>query len=47
MLLKMNLVDAVIEYLSDRNDFDEAFKMATIHAKHKIKDMHFKYAFKL
>jgi len=28
MLLKLNLVDAVIEYLSDRNEFDEAFKMA-------------------
>jgi hypothetical protein len=28
MLLKMNLVDAVIEYLSDRNEFDEAFRMA-------------------
>jgi len=28
MLMKMNLVDAVIEYLSDRNEFEEAFKMA-------------------
>lgn len=47
MLLKMNLVDAVIEYLSDRNEFDEAFKMANLNAKHKIRDVHLKYAFKL
>lgn len=47
MLLKMNLVDAVIEYLSDRNEFDEAFRMANLHAKHKIRDVHLKHAFKL
>lgn len=47
MLLKMNLVDAVIEYLSDRNEFDEAFKMANVNAKHKIRDVHLKFAFKL
>lgn len=45
MLLRMNLVDAVIEYLSDRNEFDEAFKMANQNAKHKIQDVHLKYAF--
>lgn len=28
ILIKMNLVDAVIDYLSDRNQFDEAFKNA-------------------
>ena len=28
MLMKMNLVDALIEYQSDRNEFEEAFKMA-------------------
>lgn len=47
MLLKMNLVDAVIEHLSDLNEFDEAFKMANANAKHKIRDVHLKYAFKL
>jgi intraflagellar transport protein 172 len=47
MLLKMNLVDAVIEYLSDRNEFDEAFKMAKQNAKHKISDVHLKCAFHL
>jgi len=36
MLMKMNLVDALIEYLSDKNEFDEAFKMANQHAKHKL-----------
>ena len=45
MLLKLNLVDAVIEYLSDRNEFDEAFKMAKQNAKHKIGDVNLKYAF--
>ena len=47
MLLKMNLVDAVIEYLSDRGEFDKAFKLANQHAKHKIRDVHLKHAFKL
>ncbi|CAM5998934.1 unnamed protein product [Sphagnum balticum] len=47
MLLKMNLVDAVVEYLSDKSEFDEAFKMANLHAKHKIRDVHLKFAFKL
>ena len=41
----MNLVDAVIEYLSDRNEFDEAFRMAKQNAKHKISDVNLKYAF--
>jgi intraflagellar transport protein 172 len=36
MLLKMNLVDALIEYLSDRSEFEEAFKMANQNAKHKL-----------
>jgi intraflagellar transport protein 172 len=44
MLLKMNLVDAVIEYLTERNEFQEAFKMAQQNAKHKIGDVHLKYA---
>lgn len=47
MLIKMNLVDAIIEYLSDRNEFDEAFRTAKQHAKHKILDVHLKYAFHL
>ena len=44
MLLKLNLVDAVIEYLTERNEFQEAFKMAQQNAKHKIRDVHLKYA---
>ncbi len=45
MLLKMNLVDAVIEHLCDKNEFDEAFRLANAHAKHKIRDAHLKKAF--
>merc|ERR1719378_1282756 len=41
----MNLVDAVIEYLIDRKEFQEAFKMAKENAKHKTRDVHLKYAF--
>lgn len=44
MLLKLNLVDAVIEYLIELKDFDEAFKMANQNAKHKTADVHLKYA---
>lgn len=44
MLLKLNLVDVIIEYLSDRHDFEEAFKMAKQNAKHKVGDVHLKYA---
>lgn len=44
MLLKLNLVDVIIEYLSDRSDFEEAFKMAKLNAKHKVGDVHLKYA---
>lgn len=40
MLLKMNLVDAVIEYMMDRKEFDESFKMANKNAKHKLTDVH-------
>lgn len=28
MLQRLNLVDALIEYHSDRGDFEEAFKLA-------------------
>ena len=31
-------------YLSDRHDFEEAFKMAKANAKHKVGDVHLKYA---
>ncbi len=44
MLLKLNLVDAVIEYFIELKDFDEAFKMANQNAKHKTTDVHLKYA---
>jgi len=44
MLLKLNLVDAVIDFLTDNKDFNEAFKMAQNNAKHKVSDVHLKYA---
>lgn len=44
MLQRLNLVDALIEYQSDRHEFEEAFKLANLHAKHKLQDVHFKYA---
>ena len=44
MLLKLNLVDAVIDFLTDNKDFNEAFKMAQTNAKHKVSDVHLKYA---
>lgn len=44
MLLKLNLVDAVIDFLTDNKDFNEAFKMAQNNAKHKSNDVHFKFA---
>jgi intraflagellar transport protein 172 len=47
VLKKMNLVDAIIEYQSDRNEFDEAFRTAKQHAPYKIMDVHLKYAFYL
>ena len=44
MLRKMNLIDAHIEYLIDRREFDEAFKLAEQNSKHKVSDVHLKYA---
>lgn len=43
----MNLIGAVIEYLCDRNEFDEAFRTAKQHAKQLVADVHLKYAFHL
>lgn len=46
ILLKFNLIDAVIEYLCDRKEFEEAFKMSQ-KAIHKKPDVHLKFAFDL
>jgi intraflagellar transport protein 172 len=46
ILLKFNLIDAVIEYLCDRKEFEEAFRMAQ-KAIHKKPDVHLKFAFDL
>ena len=47
MLKRMNLTDALIEYLADLKQFDEAFDIAKKNSKHKIPDVHLKYAFQL
>jgi intraflagellar transport protein 172 len=47
MLKKMNLTDALIEYLSDLKQFTEAFKIADKNSRHKKPDVHLKYAFHL
>ena len=47
MLKKMNLTDALIEYLSDLKQFTEAFKIAEKNSRHKKPDVHQKYAFHL
>ena len=44
MLKRMNLTDALIEYLSDLKQFTEAFDIAKKNSKHKIPDVHLKYA---
>jgi len=46
-LLKMKLIDAAIEYLTEKQKFEEAFKMAEEIARHKIPDVYLKHAFYL
>lgn len=43
-LIKNGLVDAAIEFEANKNNFDEAFKLANLHAKYKLPDVHLKYA---
>lgn len=47
MLKRMNLTDALIEYLADLKQFNEAFDIAKKNSKHKIPDVHLKFAFHL
>lgn len=44
MLRKMNLTDALIEYLADAKQFDEAFDLAKKSSKHKMPDVYLKKA---
>ena len=44
MLKKMNLTDALIEYLADAKQFDEAFDIAKKNSKHKMPDVYLKKA---
>lgn len=46
-LLQMKLIDAAIEYLTERHKFEDAFKMAQENARHKIPDVYLKQAFYL
>lgn len=41
-LLKLGLVEAAIDFETDQGGFEEAFKLANSHAKHKLKDVHLK-----
>ena len=43
-LIKNGLVDAAIEFEANKDNFDEAFKLADLHAKYKLPDVHLKYA---
>ncbi|CAI2386632.1 unnamed protein product [Moneuplotes crassus] len=43
-LIKNGLVDAAIEFEANKDNFDEAFKLANLHAKYKLPDVHLKYA---
>ena len=44
MLTNLGLVEASIDLLCDRKEFDEAFKLADSSAKYKRQDVHLKYA---
>lgn len=43
-LIKNGLVDAAIEFEANKNNFDEAFRLANMHARYKLPDVHLKYA---
>lgn len=47
LLMKLGLIESAIEQLIDLKDFDEAFTMANMNAKHKLNDVHQKNAQKL
>ena len=47
ILKKMHLTDSLIDYLSEKNKFTEAFEIARKEAKHKLVDVHLNYAMHL
>ena len=46
-LIKNGLVEAAIDFEANKNNFDEAFKLANGHARYKLPDVHLKYALQL
>jgi intraflagellar transport protein 172 len=40
----LGMTDALIDYMLDRNEFEEAFKLSGEAAKHKVPDVHLRYA---
>ena len=47
LLTKLGLVDAAIDFVCDKKDFPEAFRLADASAKYKLPDVHLKYALHL
>lgn len=43
-LLKLGLIEAAIDFESDQGNFEEAFRLSNTQARHKIQDVHLKYA---
>lgn len=47
LLMKLGMYESAIDYLVDLKNFDEAYTMANMNAKHKVNDVHLKHAQKL
>jgi len=47
LLMKLGMTESAIDYLIDLKDFEEAYTMANMNAKHKVNDVHLKHAQKL
>jgi intraflagellar transport protein 172 len=46
-LLKNGLIEAAIDFEANQEHFDQAFKLATDHAKYKLPEVHLKFALHL
>lgn len=44
LLQKLGLIEAAIDFETDQGEFDTAFRLANNVAKHKLPDVHLKYA---
>jgi intraflagellar transport protein 172 len=47
LLLRQGLVEAALEYEIDRSNFDEAFRLAESQCRHRLPDVHLRYALHL